>query len=137
MTVAGTGWKSDRELRNIATVVGPRYGINFAKSVHESPLQLGVLNSANRDTHTCRTFEIPASGGLFIGERTVEHDRIFENNNNALLYGNDDEGIDMVRFALTHEAASDRRRLSGLDAISRGENTYADRARQIMKAIDA
>lgn len=135
MLIAGSGWGRDRTLRRLAEVSGPKFGLDFSKYAAKAPIQLGVLNSANRDTHTCRTFEVPAAGALFIGERTAEHEDIFSAPNSALLYGSPEEALEMIAFAESNSAFVDRARRRGYELITSGCNTYADRAGEILKYV--
>lgn len=135
MLIAGSGWSSEHHLGRIAEIVGPKFGAEFSLAVHSAPIQLGVLNSANRDSHTCRSFEVPAAGGLFVGEWSAEHDSIFSEQGSALLYRTEEEAIDMIRFALLNEEFSSRTRAKGLELITNGKNTYVDRAREILSKI--
>lgn len=68
LLVRGPGWRRVPALRATgATIGGAVYGDHFATAVASVTANLVLLNSDNRDTHTCRTFEIPACGGLFVG----------------------------------------------------------------------
>lgn len=132
MLVAGTGWGAVAGLRGIAEVIPPAFGIDFSRTVSRAGVQLGVLNSANRDSHTCRTFEIPAAGGLFLGERSLEHEQIL--GDTALLYGNPEEALSMAAWALSNPEGSRRLAEASWERITQGGNTYLDRALEILAA---
>lgn len=133
MLIAGSGWRGERNLVRLAEVRGPQFGLDFSKYASQAPIQLGVLNSANRDTHTCRTFEIPAAGALFVGEWTEEHEEIFSTPNSAMLYRNPEEALDMISFAEGNPAFVDKARRVGYATILGGRNTYRDRASDLLR----
>lgn len=135
MLIAGSGWKLEPALVRSAEVHGPKFGLEFSKYAAQAPIQLGVLNSANRDTHTCRTFEIPAAGALFVGEWTAEHADIFSSPNSAMLYRSSEEALEMLAFAEANPSFVDKARRRGYDHIISGSNTYADRASRLLDAI--
>jgi len=137
MLLAGTGWSGEDDIVSIAETEPAQFGSDFSLAVSRARLQLGVLNSANRDTHTCRTYEIPAAGGLFVGESTEEHLELFEGSAGALLYSSDDEARDLIRWARAHPGEAEAMRSRGHQIVTRGQNTYADRAREILRAIEA
>ena len=111
----------------------PAYGDEYAKVVSASKINLCFLRKVNRDQQTARTMELPACGGFMLAERTSEHQRLFEEGQEAEFFGSDQELIDKVRFYLMSPekrlaiAASGRQRClnSGysnhfrMDAISR------------------
>ena len=90
--VRGPGWRRVPELQfTRAEVAGPVYGEQFSAVIASVLANLVLLNSANRDTHTCRTFEVPAAGGLFVGERTDEHAELLEDKTECLLFSDQAE----------------------------------------------
>ena len=83
----GPGWRRDTALvKSSAAIAGPSYGQDLSVAIAPVCANLVLLNSDNRDTHTCRTFEVPAAGGLFVGERTDEHNELLTEGTEALLF---------------------------------------------------
>ncbi|WP_196810847.1 CgeB family protein [Arthrobacter sp. 35W] len=138
LIVEGPGWSRVPELVRTNAVVGSgKYGEDFSIAVASIVSNLVLLNSDNRDTHTCRSFEVPASGGLFVGQRTAEHQEILEENKECLLFSTEDE-----LFAHLHEIKNDSNRAqvlarAGHDRILRDGHRYVDRAREILEFLDA
>lgn len=130
--VWGDTWKKAQLDRRI--VLGPsRFGLDFARTVAAAPIQLGLLNADNRDKHTCRTFEIPACGGLLLAERTPEHSELFEDGETALLFSTTDELISKARWALANSAGAQKIAQQGHELIIKSErNTYEARASDIL-----
>lgn len=135
MLIAGERWRRVKGLRSTAILVGPQYGVDMALAIARAPIQLGALNSDNRDTHTCRTFEIPACRGLFVGRSTAEHRDMFKHGRDALLWASEDESVEHARWALDRPAEAQQIAAKGHARIMSGYHTYTDRARQILSAL--
>jgi Glycosyl transferases group 1 len=136
MLVRGPGWRRVPELQaSRATVAGPVYGDRFSAAVASVTANLVLLNSDNRDTHTCRTFEVPAAGGLFVGERTDEHAELLEEGTECLLFSDDAELHEILRFCDEHPDLARKVAESGYRRIVNGGHRYVDRAQQIVAAL--
>ena len=136
MLVRGPGWWRVPELyRTGATVGGPVYGEHFSAVVAQVTANLVLLNSDNRDTHTCRTFEVPAAGGLFVGERTTEHAELLEDGVECFLFSDAAERDEILRRCEQDPAAARRIATLGHRRVTSGGHTYADRAREIVAAL--
>ncbi|MCA0157421.1 glycosyltransferase [Tsukamurella sp. M9C] len=135
--LAGPGWRRrPAVVRSRATVRGPQYGTALSAAIGAIDANLVLLNSDNRDTHTCRTFEVPAAGGLFVGPRTAEHAELLADGREALLYDDPAEIDGIVARVRAEPAAAARIAAAGHAAITGGANTYTDRAREIVDALD-
>ncbi|KXP09303.1 glycosyl transferase family 1 [Tsukamurella pulmonis] len=135
--LAGPGWRRRPALlRSGATVRGPQYGAALSAAIGAVDANLVLLNSDNRDTHTCRTFEVPAAGGLFVGPRTVEHAELLADGREALLYDDPAEIDGIIERVRADPAGARRIAEAGRSAIVRGGHTYTDRAREIIDALD-
>jgi Glycosyl transferases group 1 len=136
MVVRGPGWRRIPELQATrATVAGPVYGERFSSVVASVTANLVLLNSDNRDTHTCRTFEVPAAGGLFVGERTQEHAALLEEGTECLLFSGADEQDEIVQWCDNHPDLARKVAESGHRRIVNGGHRYVDRAREIVAAL--
>lgn len=101
------------------------WGDDYAR-VLSGRIGLGLLSRWMRDRHTCRTMEIPACGGLLLGERTEEHLELFDEGREALFFDGRDELEDRVRYLLREprrraeiaEAGRQRCIHSGYDHVS-------------------
>lgn len=135
MLIAGRGWRKALGAGSSAVVVDPQFGPNFSLSVSDAPLQLGLLNSDNRDLHTCRSFEVPAAGGMLLAERTSEHEELFEDWRTAVMFDSDEQLEERLEILVRDASLVDRIREDGGKAIVGGGNSYEDRARQIVDII--
>ncbi|MEU8901482.1 glycosyltransferase [Nocardia sp. NPDC048505] len=135
MLVRGPGWRRVPELRTTgATVGGPVYGQRYSTVVASVTANLVLLNSDNRDTHTCRTFEVPAAGGLFVGERTDEHAELLRDTVECLLFSDQDELYHLLEWCATHPEKAAAIAEAGHRRITADGHRYLDRAREILAA---
>ncbi|MFN6549753.1 CgeB family protein [Mycolicibacterium septicum] len=133
LLVRGPGWRRKPELRATgATVGGAVYGDHFAAAVSSITANLVLLNSDNRDTHTCRTFEIPATGGLFVGERTDEHAELLTEGVECLLFSGEEELRDIVQRCARDPEQAKRIAAAGHRRVTGEAHRYVDRAKEIV-----
>lgn len=136
LVVRGPGWRRVPELQfTPAEVAGPVYGEQFSVVVASALANLVLLNSANRDTHTCRTFEVPAAGGLFVGERTDEHAELLEDKTECFLFSDQAELYDILEWCENNSDQASKIADAGYRRIVEGRHEYLDRAREIINAL--
>jgi hypothetical protein len=83
----------------------PVLGEDYARVICGSKICLGFVSSSNRDEYTMRTFEIPACRGFLLAERTIAHQQLFTEGQEAEYFGSTEECADKIRFYLAHESA--------------------------------
>lgn len=62
------------------------------------------------DLQTTRTMEIPACGSLLMAERTVEHEQLFKDKEEAVFFSSNGELLELCQYYLGHE--QERKRLA-------------------------
>ncbi|PXX58363.1 spore maturation protein CgeB [Nocardia tenerifensis] len=136
MLIRGPGWRRVPELRATgAEVGGAVYGERYSETVASVTANLVLLNSDNRDTHTCRTFEVPAAGGLFVGERTDEHAELLQDTAECFLFSDAAELFAVLDWCAAHPDKAAAVAEAGYQRILAGNHRYVDRAREIIHAI--
>jgi hypothetical protein len=113
LKIWGYGWERFvRKRPDLRACVrgGPLWGDDYAAGLAGGRVGLGLLSKYCPDQFTTRSFEIPAAGSLLIGERTAEHEQLFEEGNEAEFFSTIDELIDKIGFYLRSETA--RRRVA-------------------------
>ncbi len=134
--LAGPGWRRHPGVRRTgAHIGGAQYGEQLSIAISGITANLVLLNSDNRDTHTCRTFEVPAAGGLFVGERTAEHAALLTDGDEAFLFDDRDELTAILErcSAEPHVARVVAER--GHRAITEGGHSYRHRAEEIINGL--
>lgn len=89
---------------------------------------LCLLNSANRDQITTRSFELPAFGQVIVGQKSMQHEDLLENGKEAFWFDTVPEMVEFSSKLLFDTAKCERVAISGYRRITGGKNTYADRA---------
>ncbi len=70
----------------------PVGGTDYVKAIQGAKILLGLLSKGNRDLHTTRSAEVPFIGGAVLcAERTVEHEEMFSDGREVLLWGTAEE----------------------------------------------
>jgi hypothetical protein len=97
---------------------------------------LCLVRRANRDGHAMRSYELPAMGACLLVERTPEHEEIFgAPGENVLYFDSREELLAQASLLLRDEALRRSLAARGLNLLRRGPNTYADRLRQMTRAM--
>jgi hypothetical protein len=133
--ISGLKWDRIRNLQFLASLYPPSYGELFSSFVAMAPVQLGLLNSDNRDQHTARSFEIPAAGGLILAEDTAEHREIFVSEDNAIFFKSENDLYDKLSWIEAHPEKAQKIAENGFLHITRNKNTWKDRASEILNTI--
>lgn len=108
----------------------------YTSAANSIRMGLVLLNSDNRDTHTMRSYETPACGQLFLGQRTEEHASMYEEGREALFFDTWEELWWKAEAGLRDPDRMERMAEAGHRRLTEGKNTYADRAREIVMAVN-
>lgn len=133
--VAGSMSRNAKVRRSSAVLLPPAFGENFSELVTRVTANLVLLNSDNRDLHTCRSFEVPAAGGLVVAPRTSEHLQMFKESSEALFFDDESELFSHLDWILAHHDCAKKIALAGHQRVLAGSNSYRDRAREIMNVV--
>ncbi len=133
LVIAGPRWRRHPAFHKAPlSLLPPSFGEDFSVFIASSECSLVLLNSDNRDTHTCRSFEVPAAAGLFIGQRTTEHQGILEEGSESLLFSSREELFEQIRMIRSDPARAQAIRMAGHRRIVGDRHTYQDRANEIL-----
>jgi spore maturation protein CgeB len=93
-----------------------------------------IILRLNASSSTQRTFEIPACGGLLLGEKTDFQKSILSENKEAFYFdiNNIDDLKNKINFILNNPTISQAVRINGYKKIFQGNFTYECRIRQIL-----
>lgn len=108
---------------------------DMARVFSSSMLTLGFLRKVNRDRHTARTFEIPASGGVMLAERTDEQQSFFEEGKEALYFDSADEMVATICEYVRRPDDLARIRAAALARCERDRYSYAGRLDGLLRRI--
>lgn len=115
----------------------PVFGLEYAKAIRLSNINLGLLfegnsDGASPDVLTARSFEIPGAGGFMLHERTDEVEEHFEDGTECVLFSDHDELIDKIHYYLAND--DERRTIAAAGRQRCLDSGYStdDRARVII-----
>ncbi len=104
VNVWGPDWQKWRTNHpNLEVVRQGIYNQEYIKVICGSKINLSFLRQMNRDRHTSRSLEIPATGGFMITERTDEHQQLFIEGKEAEFFDTNAELLQKIRYYLEHE----------------------------------
>lgn len=108
-------------------------GRDYRLALRGAKIALCLLRRPNRDTHTMRTFEIPACGAFMLAERAAEQQEFFREGEEVGYFSSGEEAVEKVRYYLNHD--SERRRMAeaAYHKVTRGNHTYGHRLRQVQE----
>ncbi|MDP6243998.1 MAG: glycosyltransferase [Myxococcota bacterium] len=110
-------------------------GLEYARAINATDINLGFLRKVNRDLQTTRSIEIPASGGFMLAERTDEHRRLFEEGREAEYFDSFAELLEKCRHYLAHPEERRRVAEAGYRRCQEGRYDYAGRLEQVLDEI--
>ena len=110
-------------------------GQAYAQVLRSASISLGLLSHQNRDLHTRRSFEITASGGLYCGERTSEHQLLYEEEVEAIFWDTAEECIEQCKALLADSHLNYIIRSAGSRRVQEMGVGNEDICRQILASI--
>jgi len=84
------------------------WGKDYPQALAKAQIGLGVLTKLVPDTHTTRSFEIPAAGAMLLAERTDEHREFFREGQEADFFSSSAEMVDKASFYLRNPETAQR-----------------------------
>jgi hypothetical protein len=111
------------------------YGDGYPALLASGGVALGFLRKLSRDQHTQRTFEIPASGGPLLAERTPEHLELFREGVEAEFFGTDEECVAKCRALLADPARRARLSEAGRWRVEQSGYDWASRLSGVLAAL--
>ena len=95
-----------------------------------SDIVFNVVRAKNGNSHSMKTFEIPACGGFMLSNRTDDQIKFFPEDVAAVYFSTEEELLDKIRFYLKHEEKRKAIALKGLEIAQK--HRYADRMQVII-----
>lgn len=112
-------------------------GDDFTKMIHQTRICLNFLRQINQDVITSRTFEIPASGGFMLSERTEFQKKYFKEDKDAVYFSSKKELLEKVVYFLNHDDEREKIRENGINVSVKKKYSLEERAMEFTKIISA
>lgn len=94
----GYGWRRMGERHaNLEIHDEQLFGLDYARAINATDVNLGFLRKAYRDRQTTRSVEIPACDAFMLAERTDEHLALFEEGHEAEFFASYEELLEKCR----------------------------------------
>jgi len=98
-------------------------GSLYAVAIQGSTIKLAMLSevrigASDGDQTTSRTFDIPASGGFMIHERTEELLSVFREDEEVVCFTGADELVQKIQYYFSHPVERERIRTLGHSACN-------------------
>lgn len=132
-----SAWKIAKEKYNWSdnTINNPVYKKEYKKTLSQARLALCFLSKINNDVYTRRNFEIPATGTLTVSEYTKELTEIFEEDEEILLFKNDEELYEKISSILKSKKELESKTIASYNKITNGGHSEISRAKQIIENL--
>ncbi len=98
----GGKWNDYKNLYPTLKIENSIFSEDYSIALQSFKIALCFLRKKNADLHTSRSMEIPACGGFMMAEKTTEHEKLFENNNEAVFFSSNEELLKKCRYYLSH-----------------------------------
>jgi len=108
---------------------------DYVKAIYEAKITLGFLRQINKDTQTSRTFEIPASGGFMLMQRTSDHKRLFVEGKDAEYFSSNSELLYKVNYYLNNNNERESIAMNGRRKCLSENYDYDSRINKMIKDI--
>jgi len=137
VNIFGWGWnkninKSKYKHWNISPSISI---LQMHNEFNKSKINLNILTHENRDSTNLRNFEIPASGGFQLTERSDEILEIFEEDKDIVCFSSKDELLDKYLFYIKNDSLRDKIAKAGMNKVFQNKHSLIDRLDEILKFI--
>jgi len=110
-------------------------GDDYARIICSFDINLHFLRRLNRDKQTTRSVEIPACGAFMLAERSDEHQRLFEDGEEAVFFSSNEELYEKIKYYLEHPEERRRIAQAGLERCRSSRYSNQERLRQVFLRI--
>lgn len=136
LKIYGSGWDRLQNTSLTKFITNKYLGPDeLRKTIYCSTISLGFLCKENRDDYTQRSFEIPASKGLLLAERTARHLEFYKEGTEAVFFNTDnyDELVHKTEMLLKDKQKAESIKINGYKKVISSHHTYADRLNRLIE----
>ena len=111
----------------------PIWGKDYVSAVSESMGTLCFFSKQNNDELTSRVFEIPASGGLLITEKTDRISELFTDMKDAVIFSNIEELLEKCKILIQNPSLVKEIKQNSQKKIIEGEFSINHRCKMAIE----
>jgi spore maturation protein CgeB len=136
VSIWGSRWENSRMFSKLKAHLrgGSLSGRDYVAAIQGSKICIGLLSKGNRDLHTQRSLEVPFAGGLFCAERTVEHQEMYKEGEEAVFWSDANECIKVCKQLLANDTLRENIRVAGMRRIKALKTGNEDVFKRIIDA---
>lgn len=126
VTVHGSDWEKAARDPLLRQAVKPAM-LNddaYVAALRSAQVGLGFVSEWNGNETAGRSFEIPACGTFFLGMRTPEHQRLYQEGEEADFFSSPDELVKKARYYLENPVVREKMALAGCKRCEASEHTW-------------
>lgn len=139
VSIFGEEWQCDPKIASLREIWKgpPAIGADYVRAIQSAKIALGLLSKGNRDLHTTRSAEIPFIGGaVFCGERTVEHEMLYRDGEEALYWSTPEQCAAACRDLLKNESRRVRMAAAAREKVLRWGLTNDDILAALLRVLN-
>lgn len=139
VNVYGWGWNSKVKVHNFDSwTFNKGIKINHMMNIMSvTKININILTLENRDSNNFRNYEIPASGGFQLSERSDLILDLFEEDKEIVCFSDPEELKSKCDFYLKNDSSREKIALAGYNKLVKGNNSLSDRIRSIIDSLKA
>lgn len=107
------------------------YGLDYAKFINDSFLNLNIIDKTNYPAANMRFFEIPISGGLQLSSECPEMENTYIDMESVIYFRSQNELKDKIDFCFRNRDETFKIRHNA-NKLTKNEHTYVNRSHQIV-----
>ncbi|MDC1392003.1 glycosyltransferase [Flavobacteriaceae bacterium] len=134
VNIFGNDWQKINSKKKLIIHKKSLEGSSYRQAISSSKITLCFLRKSNDDLQTCRSVEIPACKGFMIAERTIEHQNLFKENEEAIYFESNEELLDKVKLYLNDDIQRELIAKRGYERAIKSDYSYGNMINIIMKS---
>lgn len=140
ITVYGSGWEKFKykfeKYKSISIIPQNLTGEEYPKKISSAKIAISFLRKKNRDLQNSRSIEIPACATAMLSEFSDELCKLFDENENVMLFRNKDDFVSKLKKLLSDDALTNKIGQNGYKLIKQGSFSYDNRVKETMEYLN-
>jgi len=137
VSITGNDWQNATAWDMIQPFYkGPSvYGEAYIKTINGFDIALHFLRHTNRDEQDSRTFEIPACGTFMLAEKSLVHQDLFKDGEEAVFFESKEELLEKVQYYLAHNEERKAIAKAGYERCISSDYSHEARLKEVLEKV--